>query len=92
MPEKFPHISKGRFGIDCVLLQNSPDQGFLRLLLLERFEQESADLIQADDPGEYLASITAGDCDHLIQDLSDMESIDQTHRLFLLRTQPTRVL
>ena len=64
--QKLPHIRAGRPRIDLVLVQNSLDQGILCLLLPECFKQDSADLIQADDPGEDLPGVTGGNRDHLI--------------------------
>ena len=68
MVQELLHIRPGRGLIDLIFVQHSTDQAVLGLLGPELLEQELADLIQSDDPGEGLSGLAGGDRDHLIQD------------------------
>ena len=82
--QKFQNILPGDIGLHFVFLQKCADQGFHGLLTLKLFEEEGADLIEADDAGEVSGNLAAGDGQGLVQDLPDLETTDDMQGRFLL--------
>ena len=79
MLQEFGDIGTGSFGIRIVFRENCGNKGVHGLLRLEFFEEKAAKLIETDNAGKDSACLTAGDGNHLIQDLSDVKSADNMH-------------